>query len=632
MINPPAGPFEGPIPAGMEAPLPEQPLPINVPISEDEQKAVVTVCNSFKTSVRENARDKKEKMRDAYCYSKGILLKNDLLPLPSANGDENSVNKNRPKVFIPKTRQLVKMLYSYLKLTIFPNDEDFFRIRAKTEAGTQIEDQLTDGMKYILKEALITEKMGMFLLNLVSMSNAAVLPTIRDDIIFEWKINPMTMQYEAVKIDTPPMPDLEVLNPLHFYIDPDTKDPERAKWGYFGRKKKQEIKDSNLYFNKDDGRLERLSKKLVNDDNYEETRTKDYTDLNSHFQDVEDNVDYDLYYFPFLKTKMGEYRNILVGVVGQELVVRFHPNVFPRGMNPCVFTTWMEDPQSPYGIGPVEDVMELQKLINIIYNYIIELLSKIGNRFAVRPDVDLSGAFGVAASVFVADNPREDVSVLTGDYAEPAALMNFVGTLAAELQQVGGAQNPFQGSSNIDFKKTATEMQILQENSISVTREVIDHVSIGVQRVLERMMYLCADLYKTPIPIRVDDPIKGPSFVNIDFSVLRSGDFTVELININPSQSKQAQVETLTKLAELIGGNPMVLPLMQPVLQKIAQLEGLRDGPQMLQEIIMKLQGVIAPQVGVPPVGPEQQGVQGPQVGPGINPQPPVDGVPAPVA
>lgn len=616
MINPSAGPLpEVPIPIAPEPEpslmgslIPEPPLPINIQVSEEEQKEIVTICNRFKRSMREYAKEKKRIMRDSYAYSKSKFIGNDLLPLPAADGDDKSLNSNRPQVFIPKTRQLVKTLYSYLKLTLFPNDEDYFRVRGKTAQAAMIEDQLTDGMKYIFKEALITTKLGAWVLNLVSMSNAACLPTIKDEIIYEWQLNPASQQYEAIQIDTPPMPDLENLNPLHFYIDPKATDPERAKWGYFGQKKKQEMKDSHFYMNTDDSRMERLATKNIMDQHEDEVRTFEYADLKSQYEDIEDSVDYDLYYFPFLKTKGMEYRNMLVGVAGEELLVRLHPNVFPRGMNPAVFQTWMPDPQSPYGIGPVEDAMQLQRLINMIYNYTVELLARIGNRFVVDESADLSALWGIAGGVITSKDPKS-IQALTGDYAEPAALMNFCGTLAAELQQVGGSSNPFQGASNVDFKKTATELQILQENSISVIREVVEHVAVGVQRVLERLMYLCADTYKQPIEIRVDDPVAGPTFQLVDFSVLKSGQFTIELVNVNPSQSKQAQVETLTEVIGLVAGNPMVLPILEPILNKISQLEGIKDGPQMLREMIMRAQGVMAANAA------QQSGVQDEEAG-----------------
>jgi len=620
MINPPMmGPEMAPPSA---APMPPQQLPINVPVSPEEQKKIVGTCQELKRAMKNHAKEKKKIMRDAYAYAKSKFIGNDLLPLPTAEGSDNDANKNRPQVFIPKTRQQVKTLYAYLKLTLFPNDEDFFRVRSKTSMGVQLEDQLTDGLKYLFSEAMITEKLGIWVMNLVEMGNAAVLPVVNKDKSYEWALNPETQSYDAYEIDKPVSFDVDVLDPLHFYVDPNERNPDRAKWAYFGLKKKQELKDSPFYFNVGP-ELDKMAKKSTNDTKKEDLKTSGYTDLNNQFDDIEESVDYDLYYLPYLKCDGKEYRNMLVGIAGEELLVRFHPNLFPRGMNPAVFCTWMDDPQSPYGIGPVEDMMPLQRLINMIYNYLIELLARMGNCYAVSEQTDINSLFGAAARIITTKgDPNQAVMALNGDYAEVSALMNFIGTLAAEAQITSGAQNPFQGSSNVDFKKTATELQILQENGISINREVVEHVSVRVQQILERLMYLVADEYKAPIEIRVDDPVMGPRFIQVDFSVLRSGDFTIELVNVNPSQSKQAQVETLTRLVELIGAQPQALPLLEPVLNKISTLEGLRDGPEMLQEIIQKMQGMM----GAPP----QPGIPAPQAG--MVPPPDPGMVPVPQA
>lgn len=585
MQDPNAPPMPGQV-------LPPQIAQINVEVSEHEAKQIVAMCQKLKTSFQQHSREKKLKQRNCYAYTKSKFIGNgDLLPIPSTAGSDRDLQKKRPRVFIPKTRQVVKTLHSKVKLTLFPNDEDFFRVRGKDAAAAQIEDQLTDGLKYVFKQSLLTEKMGKFILNMICMTSAAALPTIKDNLNFEYAFNPASMQYEARQVNEQPLPDLQILDPLCFYIDPKASDPERAKWLYVDTKKKQELRDSMLYINTQDTRLDRLSKKTVTDRAQDEIKIDGFTDLQTQYEEIEDVVDYDLYYLPYFKTDQREYRNMLIGIAGGELLVRFHPNLFPRGLNPAVFCTWSEDPFSPYGIGPVEDIMDLQRLINIIYNYVIELLARMGNRMAVKEGVDLDSLFGVPGGVMVCDNPQTDVNVLTGDYAEPAALMNFVGTLTAELQQVAGAQNPFQGAADVDFKKTATELQILQENAISDIREVIEHISVmGVQRILERMMYLCADLYQEPLEIRVEVPGQPVQYRQTDFSPLKSGRFVIELVNVNPSQSKQAQVQTLGEFLQLVASNPMAIPIVKPIADKIAMLEGLRDGPDMLNQVIALIQ------------------------------------------
>lgn len=642
--------------------LPENQKPsVNVMVSEADQKSIVGICNKFKNSMKQHAKEKKRAMRDAYAYSKSKFIGNDLLPVPESEGSDKDASRNRPQVFVPKTRQQVKTLYAFLKLTLFPNEDDFFRIRAKTndplpggvafdptsgmpilgpngqpkpipkmrlnEMGqpvpvtyVDLEDEITDGMKHILKEQMFTEKMAPWILNLVQQGNGEVIPKICHEDIHEWQIDPQTQQYKANVTQLPPRPDWEVLDPLHYYQDPKESNPDKAKWGYFSKKKLQEMKDSPYYFNIGP-ELEKLAQKTVDDTYKEDIRTTDYTDLQSSYDDTEPSVEYDLYYFPCLDVPGGQiYRNMLVGIAANQVLVRFHPSLAPRGMNPLVHCTWMEDTQSPYGIGPVEDMMPLQRLINMVYNHLIETLARIGNCYAVQEGTDLSSMFGAAARVLITKGPpSQEIMPFTGDYAEVASLMNFIGTVAAEAQITSGAQNPFQGSSQVDFKKTATELQILQENGISINREIVEHIAVRVQRILELTMYLCADAMKEPLKIRVDDPMQGPQFKDVDLSPILSGNYTVELVNVNPSQSKQAQVETLTRLVEMIGNAPQMLPVMEPVLNKISTLEGLRDGPEMLQEIIQKVQGMMANAQA-------QQAIQAQQAGVGAAAEPPMAG------
>lgn len=652
-----------------------KPYGINATITEEEQKEIVGICNRFKQGQKVFAQNKKQKMRDSYAYAKSMFIGNDLLPVPKGDGSDRDLQKDRPQIFIPKTREQVKTLYSQLKLTLFPNDEDYFRVRAQSNKPVMskqpildplgqpmfgpdgkpmmapmiregqiltypmLEDELTDGLKYLFKLALLTEKLGPFLQFLVEMGNGCCLPKMNKEKPMQWSLDQMAQQYQAEELDQLTLPDVEVWNPLNYYMDPNEKNPDKCKWGYFDRKKIQEMKDCPYYFNTDDGRLDKLASNSIQDVQESQIKVTDYSDLGSMFEDIEPSVNYDLFYFPFLKLRSGkEYRNMVVGVAGGELMVRWHPSLSPRGRNPVVHTTWMNDTQSPYGIGPVEDMMQLQKLVNMIYNHATETLARIGNRFGVKEGTEIDNLWGVAGGIMVTKgNPNDEIASLTGDYAEIAALMNFAGTLSAELQQVSGAQNPFQGSSNIDFKKTATELQILQENSISISREIIEHIAVmGIQRILELLMYLVAQEYTQPIEVRVDKPGSSkPVFKMVDFSPLLSGQYTIELVNVNPSQSKQAQVATLSQFIQLIASNPTILPVLQPVLEKIAMLEGLRDGPEMLQKIIAIMQGMMAPPL-VPPTGEPNgappEGIPAAEAGPPVDQQPGLDGTPAAVA
>ena len=590
----------------------------NIPLTANEQMEIVSFCNQFKLAVRTHAREKKNTMRTCYAYSKSKFVGGDLLPVPSTMGGDRDMDEDRPRVFIPLVRQQLKQIYSYLKLTIFPNDEDYFRVRGKTPEAARIEDSLTEGLKSIFKQAMITEKLGSALYNVIWAGNAVVFPTIKEEIFWEWHFDAAQQQYVAVQVDMPPLPDLETWNPIDFYIDPTEKDLERVKWGYFGTKKLQELLDSQLYFNKEPMQAFASKETRKNDQN-DGADLSQFNGLNPSFEDAEKNVDYDLYYFPYIKTSDREYRNMIVGIVGQQVLVRFHPNLFPRGMNPAVFFNWLSDVDSGYGTGPIEDIKELQRLTNIMHNYMIEVLARIGNRFVVTPDVDLTNLFGVAGGVAVAERP-DSIQPLTGNYAEIGELYNVIGTIKAEAQITSGSQNPFQGSANVDFKKTATELQILQENSISIIREVVEHLSVmGIQRILERLMYLCAELYSRPTTVRVNHPQLGTQFMNVDLSVLRSGLFTIELVSVNSSQSKSAQVNGLMQLLQLVGQSPELFTVAEPVIQKIGELQGITDISQMIEDIKERIRMNNASR---------QQGIPGSAMGMGAVPGQTMAGIP----
>lgn len=612
----------------------------------EEQAEIVALCNQFKTHAQHHAAQKKEQMRTCFAYAKNKFVGGDLLPIPSTQGNDRDNNSNRPQVFIPLTRQQLKTIYAQLKLTIFPNDQDYFRIRAKSSHGVDQEDILTEGLKYLFKEAMISEKIGASLYNLVWSGCFASLPCVKEDIMYEWSFHPGKKdpktgsvikpdQYIPRAIKSDPLPDLETFNPLNFYIDPAVQDYERAKWVNVGRKKYQDIQDSDLYFNKD-----QLDPLVSNNQNgHGLDQLADLNDFSVNDTDDETLL-YDLYYFPHLKTSVREYRNMIIGVAGEQVLIRFHPNCFPRGLNPVVFCNWMHDTENPYSTGPVEDLLEIQKTINILWNYKLEVMARAGNRFAVRSNVDLSNFFGVAGGIAVTEDPKNDIINFSGDYSEIASLDNAIGVLKAEGQLVAGSQNPFQGSSNLDYQKTATELQIIQENSISILREVIEHITVmGVRRILERLMYLVADLYEKPLEVPVIHPMRGREFKQVDFSVLKSGEFTMELVSVNPSQSKQAQINGLIQLLNFMRNDSESLIISEPVLEKIGDLVGVKNIRDLLEEVKSRMNmAQTAKQLNQTQEGkkanaqPQRAGIPNPENAMGVFPQSGVAGVSSPPA
>lgn len=617
-----------------------------IQLDEQTQSGIVAKCNAFKTNVQQNGREKKDAMRRCYAYSKSKFYGDDLLPRPAVLGEERDINKNRSQIFIPVVRQQLKILFSFLKLTLFPNDEDFFRIRAKTDEVleseqeqyqqilemsiqtgmmppspndllryTDVEEDLTEAVKYIFKKNKITEKFGEALWDACWSGIGVLSPTVERPIYWEWDIDPNEQAFMPRIIEGEPRINLDAWNPINFWMDPNARSGEPSKWGYFTIKKKQELMDAPYVLNKD--QLVKLESKTINTNQAAgqlgALDLSSFNSLENTFTDVEDSVYYDVFYFPYLKLDDGrEFRNMIFGVANSQVLVEAKPNLFPKGLPPVEMITWMNDKESPYGTGPAEDMADLQKLINIIYNYMVEQFARIGNRFITRPEVDMSQFWGIAGGIATAENPSTDVVAISGDYIETVHLSNMLGVLKAEANTVAGASNPFQGSSNVDFKKTATEIQLLQENSVSVSREIIEHVSVGVQRVLDMLLHLIAEVYTEPIKIRVDGAQTGTRYVEVPMQLLRTGNFEIELVSTNPSQSKNAQVEGLLRFAEMAMKDPGALEVMEPLWQKIGALWGIKDANSLIgeikerfervqQSILTQQQGIQGAEGGLPP-------------------------------
>lgn len=566
-------------------PMDEQPASAypNVVLPQQEQEKIIATCLRFKSEATKAWRGRKEKMKTSYAYYQNKFIGSDLLPEPvidGAQGAQNDAKSGRTRVFLPIAKQIAVQLYAGMKLSLFPDDENYFQVRSKSGQYEFMEKDLTRAVEEKLKEAEFTEKYGQVLQNLIIFGCSVAQPMMQIDKAQEWIYNEMTGQYDLFEYESDPLPTIQVMNPIQFYPDPSIQWGDRSKWAYLDNKKKQEIMDSPYYFNKD--KVKHLDLK--------ETRTSEktgdfpdlsmFSGLNNNYNDTEDVVRYDLYYFPLLKCGGKEYRNFICGIIEDQILVRFQPNPYPMGKNPVVFVDWRPDPHSPIGDGPLDDIQELQKMVNIYENYKIEVMARTGNRFVVRDGVDLSNMFGAAGGIAIAENPAQDVIPIAGNMMEPQLIQNMMGILKAEAQILTGSNQPFQGSSEVDFKKTATELKIIQENSVTIAREILEHVGIkGLKPLLERFCYMLAQVASGPEPFRLDDENNQPQQMSVDFRAFLSTDLTIEVTTINPAQSKQAQTEILMQILSMVNeGGPMS--------------QFVRDGGYMAIKALAELQGL----------------------------------------
>jgi hypothetical protein len=563
-------------PALEQVPLIKRKTPSNLKVSDAEQSAIVVACEQFKKYAIDSTRLKREKQARAYGYINNTLCDDDLLPVPKVKGSEHDTKSDRPQVFVPISKQQAISLYSEIKMKIFPNDEDFFRVKSKTAEGYSFEDTLTEGLKFKFKEHKVSEKLGSFLWDLIWAGNASCHPYVKRNTHYKWKFNDITGEWKEVKEDGEGECEIEVFTPLSFFIDPRAKNTEDARWVHCGIKHLHELKDNPLYMNTDNlqdlGGTEHTRKQAT--EQFQDT----VNDLSYGENDGLKKVEYDLYYFPVLETNEKTYRNILVGIAGGSQLVRFQPNTYAEGKNPAVFCNWRPNSGTAEGTGPIEDMLNLQRIINMLMNYVLESLARNGNRWLANESVDLEGFFGTAGGIAVLQNGgrvQDSMVSLSGDFQESQIIMNLIGLLKAEAQIMSGSQNPFQGSSEVDYQKTATELQILDNKSITISNEVIEHiVATGIQPILERLAYLMAETYVEPFSVRLE----SGEYSEIDLDHLKTGQFVIELVNINPASSKLAQINNLVRLYQMSQSNPELYNAWRnngyDLLRKIATLQG----------------------------------------------------------
>lgn len=559
---------------------------INIQLDAETERELVSTCNSFKKSTTDFFRQKRETQRRCYAYVKSQFYGDDLLPKPAAGGQENDAECWRANIFTPISRQLAKVLFSYMKLTLFPNDAEYFRVKGQGSMEAQYEDDLTEGLKHLLQDAQFTEKAGEVIWSLIWAGEAVCYPVINTELKTEWNIelgDDGVPEYTERLLQNSTTIGLEVWDPLSFYPDPFAKTETPYRWGYFSSKAKLDLLDDQYLLNRE--AIERMTGDTSPQQKKSSMSLNSFNSAANTFDDTETHFDHDFYYFPRLELNKKVYRNMIAAVVDEKTLVAFRPNLVPGGGNPIQWFTWMKDSETNSGTGPLEDVADLQKLYNMMQNYKIETLARIGNAFAVSPSVDMSGFFGAAGGVVITENPGSDIVPLTGSYTEISVLDNTLGLLKAEAQLAAGAQIPFQGSAAGDYRKTATEISLYQENNIGILREVVEHISVPFKMVLQRFLELASKEIREPITIRLDNKNGQASERVVDFSIVQQGRFTVELITANPSISKNAQVQSLLQLMELTRGDASGLQILQPIIEKIAELQGIKDIAFLIEEV-----------------------------------------------
>ena len=425
--------------------------------------------------------------------------------------------------------------------------------------------------------------------------------------------------YQLSPSDEEPRLYVREVNPIHLYLDPIYS--PNPRWMVLGYRKLQEVMDDPYTIESKKNELQNVggSTQPLTSQPLEGLPIALYNQLNTTYIDTEKWVMNDTFYFPYVKVGQRILYNVSVTMIENQIITQVLPNVaFPESQ--LVQTPWQYQTESNYGYGPADWMQNLQIQVNMLSNYFLETLARNGNTWVIAQGTDLRQLFGGVARILTTPKGipvNEAAASISSSHEELQIVTTMIQFLIGQMVNVGGSQDPFQGQFDKEVEKTATEMNILQSNATSRVQESTEHIGNSfVVPVLERLMYMAAHLYPDGIKIRIDDPASSPVvpgqqpapqdiqmmqaqqiapqnpmlaqqmasqaqqtpyFRMIDLSVLRSGQFVIEMTSVNLSQSKEAQAQLMLQLIQMIASNPQGAILAEPVMQKYAVLEGWKD-------------------------------------------------------
>jgi hypothetical protein len=586
-----------------------------IELSPADQQSLVNYCNTFKTNLIAHGKAKKNQDVEIFAALNNQFSDTTyLMPARTIEvGTQKAVQSTLEPIFFPLILQLYLIGISVLMSSIISTDDDWFRVRAKTsqwvtsETGVN-EDDYTEALKYYFREKNVTEKLKDFIsTSLWSSSPCAYVGMLERP---EYEYKPVFSDPLSGGVVENPSEDMlpyltpmgvapkwtqnkkkvfvEALNPLLLYIEPEVYDEDYCSWGYFAYKKRRDLLDDPYCQNKDS--IEAFSEEgtgISTQASGVYSQFQAIKGLSANFTSKDGQMRHDMYYFPYVRAGVTELRNVTVCVCEERILTHILPNFLPGGKNPLVFGTIEPGVDKPYNNAPLANALPYQRQINRMENYMMEVMARIGNLFNVREGTDISQLFGAAGGILFSDNPGQDVVPLTGDFSEVANLRNQIGVYKMEAQAAAGIFQPFQGSSDVDEKKTATEINISSNQQMGIMDERADRMGSHVRRIMERVLFYLPQISDAVMSIPVVDQETGQtSYKDVDLSYLTSDNYTIELVSISPAQSKNAQAQFLTQLAMQLGSNPEALMSgVAPLIQKIGELNGIKDIKTLLQQV-----------------------------------------------
>ncbi|OGI28908.1 MAG: hypothetical protein A2287_05145 [Candidatus Melainabacteria bacterium RIFOXYA12_FULL_32_12] len=252
-------------------------------------------------------------------------------------------------------------------------------------------------------------------------------------------------------------PDLTIVNPEAFVFEPSKKDNFDAcpkiyrSWATY-----DEIASNKLYLNHQE--------------------LKDLCDENRENSDNKaikgDQIEI-LEYWGNIKLSDGTLlENWVITVAGRKNIIRFEPNPFI--INPFVFASFLEDPQTSRGISPLYVALPLNEASTTILNLQLDALKLIINKPYLAPKGALSGKINIKEGAIIeydpALMPKEPVPL---DFKDALVGWDFLRYFEEKIESSTGVFKYMTGDTRGSSARTATEATgLMQAQSTRISKEI----------------------------------------------------------------------------------------------------------------------------------------------------------------
>ncbi len=368
------------------------------------------------------------------------------------------------------------------------------------------------------------------------------------------------------------MPRPEILNFLKTFIEPyeANNNPETYTIAY-----ELPIKTINLYDNPNYMNREKLKKDgkfigstTVKKDGDNDNRTQEVKDPVCTFQ----SAYFDSYKFSCENNRV--LRNFIVSATtegGQDgkggILLECKPNMSYSKINgqkvsrnPFIVFTYYETSTSNLGSCPALDIIDLTKINNILYNYGLETLATIGNKYIMDGSVKFETMGGGVGTLFAVDLLSSrmknanitDVSKLVKELPVDASVVQLAMSQSPMMRDyMNQLSNTSQSYFQSKTQQTATEIATVANQASGIVKTVIVQLSKKLCDMYSRMW---EDAVNKDIAIEIIATEKNGNgeevevFKQVNLSEYKNKNFKPIITSITPNLSRQLIATKLTEL------------------------------------------------------------------------------------